>query len=64
MRFDITPFRTKFRAAGIEKGVWSGHWIDAFRGCGFSSYKFYGHHESLPHYLSEDEFVVFVLRYS
>ena len=66
MRFSMGPYLFKFIEASIDKGVWADHtWEESFNGLGFSSYKYCGYEDSnnLPHYLSEDEFLIFVLRY-
>lgn len=69
MRFDINPYYDAFRDDCIEKGIWEGYsWMLCFHKLGFSSYEWLGYEYGIsdlpPHYLSEEEFVVFVLRYS
>ena len=64
MRFDINPYYGAFKADCKEKGIWEGYsWEEMFHKLGFSSYKFCGDGGKW-HYLSEDEYVIFVLRYS
>ena len=65
MRFNMWPYREKVMAECKEKGIWkiSTSWEEMFHKLGFSSYKFCGDGGKW-HYLSEDEFVIFALRYS
>ena len=62
MIFDIHPYCSAFVADCIEKGIWEGYsWEGMFHKLGFSSYKFDGYNK---HQLSDEEFVIFLLRYS
>ena len=63
MRFNMWPYREKVMAECKEKGIWkiSTSWEEMFRKLGFSSYKFYNYNK---HQLSDEEFLIFVLRYS
>ena len=62
MIFDIHPYCSAFVADFIEKGIWEGYsWTEIFHKLGFSSYKFYNYNK---HQLSDEEFLIFVLRYS
>ena len=68
MRFDINLYYGAFKADCKEKGIWEGYsWEEMFHKLGFSSYK-YGYGYKFDgynrHQLSDDEFVIFVLRYS
>ena len=65
MLFDMEPYLDKIRADCKDKGVWrlDTTYQECFNGLGFSSYKFCGYGDKF-HYLSEDEFVIFALRYS
>ena len=63
MIFNINPYYDEFVADCMENGIWHGTtWEECFRGLGFSSYK-YSRDIGL-HYLSDDEFVIFILRFS
>ena len=70
MIFDIHPYYAAVRADCREKGIWkiSTSWEEMFRKLGFSSHKFHGVSYKFDgynrHQLSDDEFVIFVLRYS
>jgi len=68
MRFNMWPYREKVMAECKEKGIWkiSTSWEELFHKLGFSSYKYCGYEDSnnLPHSLSDEEFVIFALRYS
>ena len=67
MRFGINPYYDAFVADCEAKGLWKiSTWEECFKGLGFSSYKFDGYDDSQMswHYLSDDEFVIFALRYS
>ena len=67
MIFNINPYYGAFVADCIEHGIWHGTtWEECFRGLGFSSYKFDGYDDSQMswHYLNDDEFVIFALRFS
>ena len=61
MRFAMGPYLYKFRSDCIENGVWNKTKEEMFHKLGFSSYRYYGYND---HYLSDDEFVIFALRYS
>ena len=71
MYFYIDQYVDKFRHECIEKRVWACSWGESFRGCGFSSYRFTDVDTTGDdttgnglHYLSDEEFLIFVLRYS
>ena len=66
MKFSIEPYIKTFKTDCIEKGIWHDTtYQECFNGLGFSSYKYgYGGGNRLPHYLSDEEFLIFVLRYS
>ena len=64
MRFNMNDYLEAVRDDCTEKGIWKDHsWVEIFHKLGFSSYKFCGDGGKW-HYLSEDEYVIFVLRYS
>jgi len=67
MLFDMEPYLDKIRADCKDKGIWGGTswttWTEIFHKLGFSSYKFCSYGDKF-HYLSEDEFLIFALRYS
>ena len=63
MRFSISLYRDLFMADCTEKGIWGETWTEIFHKLGFSSYKFCSYGDKF-HYLSEDEFLIFALRYS
>ena len=67
MIFKMGPYLDKFRADCKDKGVWrlDTTYQECFNGLGFSSYKYCGYEGGnwLPHYLSDEEFVIFALRY-
>ena len=70
MFFDINPYYDAFVADCEAKGLWrqGTTWEECFKGLGFSSHKFHGVSYKFDgynrHQLSDDEFVIFVLRYS
>ena len=70
MRFNMWPYREKVMAECKEKGIWkiSTSWEEMFRKLGFSSHKFHGVSYKFDgynkHQLSDEEFVIFLLRYS
>ena len=66
MRFCIAKYYDEIIADVKKQGIEFTCWEDCFHKLGFSSYKFYGYSDgkNLPQYLSEDEFVIFALRYS
>jgi len=68
MRFSISLYRDLFMADCTEKGIWGETWTEIFHKLGFSSYKFYGDtycgYGGKWHYLSDEEFLIFALRYS
>ena len=66
MYFYIDQYVDKFRYECIEKRIWACSWGESFRGCGFRSYRFTDGDATGNglHYLSDEEFLIFVLRYS
>ena len=65
MRFNMKSYYDAVVADCKEKGIWGNwdEWEEMFHKLGFSSYKFYGYGD-YGNYLSDEEFVIFVLRYS
>ena len=65
MRFCIVKYYDKLIQECKEKNIAHESWFQVFTALGYTSYVYYGYDDgkNLPQYLSEEEFVIFALRY-
>ena len=65
MRFDMYIYWAKFLDDYSKKGCIGMPWELTFERMGYKTYQHLGHlYDEKPHYLSAEEFNLFVLRYS
>ena len=61
MKFNMNNYYAAFRADYMKHGCGGLSWKETFAIMGYKSYRYTG---GTWHYLSKEEFVIFVLRYS
>lgn len=64
MKFSMNDYFEAVMADCIENGAWYNMpWWESFKAMGFTSYHYDENNDRCPHYLSDEEFLIFVLKY-